>query len=43
MISVAANTSAVKNGQANINSDSTWSDDNDLTYMTLSSKMYGIQ
>lgn len=43
MISVAANTSAVKNGQSNVNQRESWKNGDPLNYMTISSKMYGIQ
>lgn len=43
MISYAANTSAVKNGAANINGEGSWMNDKALRYMELDSDGLGIQ
>lgn len=43
MIHVLANNSAVKNGVGNINPASSWYDDTEFSYMTISSDTYGIQ
>jgi hypothetical protein len=43
MISYAANTSAVKNGAANINGEGSWMNNKALRYMELDSDGLGIQ
>jgi hypothetical protein len=43
LISYAANNSSIKNGVANINPDSAFYDDNELSYQTVSVEGYGIQ
>ena len=43
MIHMIANNSAVKNGVGNINPSTSWYDDSELSYMTISTKHYGIQ
>lgn len=43
MIGMAANTTAVKNGQANVNPSTSWRDSTPLTYMELDTDGYGIQ
>lgn len=43
MIHMIANNSAVKNGAGNVNPNSSWIDDSDLSFMTISTKHYGIQ
>jgi len=43
MIGMAANTTAVKNGQANVNPSSSWRDSTPLTYTELDTDGYGIQ
>lgn len=43
MIHMIANESAVKNGIGNINPSSSWSDNSELSYITLSTNNYGIQ
>ena len=43
LIHVVANDSAVKNGAGNINSASVWTNNEDLEYMQIDAKLYGIQ
>lgn len=43
MIHMIANNSAVKNGVGNINPSTSWVDDSELSFMTISTKHYGIQ
>lgn len=43
MVHMLANNSAVKNGVGNINPSTSWYDDSDFSYITISTNNYGIQ
>lgn len=43
MVHMLANNSAVKNGVGNINPNTSWYDDSEFSYITISTNNYGIQ